>query len=75
MGTFSDFVTIFFVKCSGTFTAILRKAPGLNWEKNMRHFGLFWEFFLKCKLSNSKKTTTLKHAHDHDNFIHVYMKS
>ena len=41
----------------------------------MRYFGLFGDFFFKCKLFKSKKTTTLKHVHDHDNFIHVYMNT
>ena len=47
----------FILWIQGLFQLFWEKAPGLNWEKKMLHFGLFWEFFYKCKLLNSKKNT------------------
>ena len=32
---------------TGPFQAILGKGPWLELGKNMRHFGLFWDFFLE----------------------------
>ena len=55
----------------GLFQLFWEKTPGLNWEKICGILGYFGKFFRSV---NSKKKP-LKHVHDHDDFIHVYMKS
>ena len=62
-----------FCRKQGLFQLFWEKAPGLNREK----YAALWVilgFVFKCKLLNSKKKT-LKHVPDHDDFIHVYIKS